>query len=73
MKMCKFCKEYKYETIRADDMKVFALFEIGVKMCTYMYKTGKKDGTPSSLFGRFFKLNYCPVCGKKLNDEDKSK
>lgn len=57
MKICGFC-EY-YQCIKED-----CLVEIGVKV----YSCGKRKGMnkSSSLLSRMFRLEYCPVCGKKL-------
>ena len=70
--MCKFCEDYKNQ--KQIDREVKKLFpncyhKLKLNICDYVYVEGRdyRRSTPSSLsFGKY-DINYCPVCGKKLN------
>lgn len=67
MKICGFC-EY-YQCVKEDlkgKLKEDCLVEIGVKVCTCRKRKGMNKS--SSLVSRMFRLEYCPVCGKRLGE-----
>lgn len=80
--MCRFCDYYKelkqiYKKFEANPEFSDLKHKHKVKVITYTYNKSRdyrKSGTyPSSILSRAFEIKYCPVCGRKLIKERKTK
>ena len=61
--ICGFCTYYQCAKEDIGEREECSV-EIGIKVCTCRKRKGKNKS--SSLLSRMFRLEYCPVCGKKL-------
>lgn len=64
--MCEFCEQYEYLKEEAKERKKENGINTYFKVRLFEYRVQnriRKSGTN----GRLMKLNYCPVCGRKLS------
>lgn len=62
--MCKYC-EGKYKDKEPLMYKNNSDYVIKINSCNYL-EENRVGGQKESIYG--IKLNYCPMCGKKLGD-----
>lgn len=76
--MCKYCEKRENGTIKGQDFKLkkTAGYEKDYMIhCSWIIK-GKKDRKAAIIFttyntnGVFFDINYCPMCGEKLEGKE---
>lgn len=76
--MCKYCEQFEYETSDIIDGTTYhhAVYLVGAKYDTYCFAaiTSKKqllvageDAEQGCYYYETKKINYCPMCGRKLN------
>ena len=76
--MCKYCEQFEYETQDIIDGTMYhhAVYLAGAKYDTYCFAaiTSKKqllvageDAEQGCYYYETEKINYCPMCGRKLN------
>lgn len=72
--MCEYCEGYEYMMPRCcdvPDMDVWGIIE------GWVSADGKRHGTDLYLFNQrtnaeaYFKINFCPMCGRKLAERGK--
>ena len=77
--MCKYCEQFEYEKQDAIDGTMYhhAVYLAGAKYDTYCFAaiTSKKqllvageDPEQGCYYYETKKINYCPMCGRKLAD-----
>ena len=70
MKGCLFCKTLKdYKTIQ---LKPEFEYRYTVAIVSKLYKIGRPDSRATSTDYGFdrFKINFCPMCGQRVNKEE---
>ena len=66
--MCKYCETYnghwsKRDKLMSNDNGTYYVI---INDCNYLEDSVIGHSVPYSLFG--VKINYCPMCGRKLGD-----